>query len=1010
MDFASFATRHERAIIFLVAVLVVLGLASYTQTPASIFPEMKFSRIDVVADVGNLPPEQVRVAVTMPLEREFLGLPSAQSVRTTSALGSAEWVVEFDPKTDPQVDLQYVDQAISRERAQLPPGTNVDANVVQPQSEPIVSFALTSQTVSQTLLREYAQLNIIPALYGVPGLGRMLLVGGPTREYHVTLDPSALAAAGISAKDVGDAVAQANDVEAVGIAEHFSQRSALVVDAQLRTAAQLRDIVVPNAQGRGIPLSSLGSVELATAPVTQQFGYAGEHGVAMNFYALAGADQVSMGEGVKSRLAALARRLPSGIVLHQYWDANDLVVDSQRSLRDAILLGAALAVGVIFFFLRNLRITLVSAIVIPAALAIAIFALHTFGQTLNIMSVGGLAIAVGLIIDDAIVVVEGIARTLHDQPEMPIREVVEATVRKLVGPMTASTLATVVVFLPLTLLSGVSGAFFRSLALTLASALIVSLALAVGFTPVLARLALRTHTPHDEPSSITRALRRYDPILRWALNHRIAVYGLSALVLIVTVILLKILPSDFLPQLDEGQFEIAYVMPVGTTIAESDAAAAKMERIVKADPAVVAEGRFTGIDTNGFSPTPVRNGTIRVKLKPLNERASYDVISERLRDALGNAVPAAQLDIHQIIEDLINDLSGAPQPIQVAVTGPDQTVLNGLATKISDGMSKIPSITDAFSGVVQDDPTTRVSPSFAQLARSGIDTGSLVSALSAATQGTVATQLAEPTMLVPVRIGVTGAQGGTPADVPFHGADLPLSLLATTSVDRTSTDITELNGQREVIVTANLAGSLSSAIDGLNRELAGIAMPPGYRTEIGGAYRQQQDSFREFLSVIAIAVLFVFFVMLVAFRSYRLPVVVLAAVPLALIGVALALTITRTPFNVSSFMGLLLLVGIVVKNGILLIDAANRRSSQGERTTDALVGAAHERLRPILMTTFAAIGGLLPLAFGQGSGAAMERPLAIAVIGGLSTATAFTLILIPVLYGALAPRHEVHSA
>jgi CzcA family heavy metal efflux pump len=1005
MDVARFSFRHARAIAFLTASLAVAGLWAYLRTPASIFPEMRFSRIDVVAEAGDMPPEQVRVAVTLPLQRAFLGLPAAQRVLATSSQGSSELVVQFDPNSDTVTDLQYVDAAISQTRAALPPDTAVQANVVTPETEPVLSYGLTSNTLSQTLIREYAQRSLLPALYGMPGLARILVVGGPEREYHVDLDPAALAAARVSAQDVGNAIAQANQITAVGLAQGASQRSAILVDAGLRDAAQIARIVVTSGNGRNFTVGSLGSVRLGVAPLTTQMSYDATHAVGISFYPLPHADTVRMADAIKARLAALSLQLPEGLETHRYWDATDLIVASQDSLRDAILVGALLALGVIFFFLRDPRMTVVAALVIPIAMAIAVLAISLFGQTLNIMSVGGLAIAVGLIIDDAIVVIEGIARSLHDAPGLALPDAVSATMRRLVAPMTASTLTTVVVFVPLTLLGGVPGAFFRALALTLTSALLVSLALAIFVTPLLFATLLRNHVPRGENASIQRVLDRYEPLLRWALDRRGLIYGLGGGVLVVTGALALLLPTDFLPQLDEGQFEIAYLMPVGTTLAASDAAALALERVALADPAVASVGRLTGIDTNGFSPTPARGGTIRVKLKPLGQRASFDAISDRLRDALGDAVPAAQLDVHQILEDLINDVTGAPAPIEIVVGGSDQSTLVRAATRVADEISSVPGVSDVFSGVNQDDPTLRVTPNFPRLAGSGTDPSALAAALTAEAQGSVATDLPDPTMLVPVRVAVAGNQDGLPSSVSLANGAIPFDQLARASLDRSATDITEINGARALIVSANVTGrSLSSAIAGIRTAIVRAKLPPGYRATIEGAYRAQQDSFRQFAAVIAIAIGLVFFVMLAAFRSFRQPLVILAAVPLAPIGVVIALTLTGTPFNVSSFMGLLLLVGLVVKNGILLIDAANRRRAEGTEAIGALVLAGRERLRPILMTTLAAIGGLLPLAFGIGAGAAMERPLAIAVVGGLSTATFFTLVLIPVLYAGLCAR------
>lgn len=1006
---STFGLRHRKTIAFVVAVLAVLGVWAYLNTPASIFPAMSFARIDVVADAGDLPPDQVRLTIAQPLEHAFLGLPSVTGVRATSAQGSAELLVNFDPKTDVRFDLQYVNAAIQQVRSALPASASVQAVIVAPNSEPVLSYAFVARGMSQTVLRELITQTLLPRFYGIPGLARVLTVGGEQREYHVELNPVALAAHGLTPKDIQAAIADANGVSALGVRQSYYQRNVLVLDSAIRTPEDISRTVVSDANKEPVALRDLGTVSVGVAPATTQMSYDAAHAVALNFFGLQGADQVRMAQAVKERMAELSPRLPAGVTVARYWDQTDLIVDSQRSLRDAILLGALLAVLVIWFFLRDWRMTLVAALIIPVAMAIAIFAMHLFGQTLNLMSVGGLAVAVGLIIDDAIVVVENIARHRRESPNADSSEIIALSVRELAAPMTASTLTTVVVFVPLVLLSGVSGFFFRALAGTLGAALLVSLALALFVAPPIASLVLgKNHREKEDRGIIARALQGYEPFLRSALSQRSIVYAASAVVLAVTVLLLVRLPSDFLPKLDEGQFEVTYTMPVGTTLAASDAAATQMERIALRDPAVIGVGRFTGIDTNGFSPTQARTGTFRIRLKPQNMRPGYEEISSRLRNAFAAGVPAAQLDFHQILEDMINDLSGSPAPVEVTLFGPDQATLVRLATEISDRIGKVPNVADAFSGVQYDDPTVRISPDRSLLSQLGVPASDVGSLVESTTQGTVATDVASTNMMIPVRVEMGG--GSNAALVPTASGAVPLASLARIRPGGLSTDVTEENGERAMMITANVAGgSLSAAMSGVRRALAATPLPPGYRVTIGGAYQAQQRSFREFASVIAVAVVLVFFVMLVAFRSFRLPLVILTAIPLALIGVALGLFLTGTPFNVSSFMGILLLVGIVVKNGILLMDAANRRRQAGDEVNDALVSAGRMRLRPILMTTFAAIGGLLPLALGLGAGSAMERPLAIAVIGGLSTATAFTLVVIPVLYAGIAGRRAVHA-
>ena len=1011
MNLARFALDNAKVLIFVTVVLTILGVRSYLVTPQSIFPDMSFSKIDIVADAGDLPPDRVRVAVALPLETAMQQLARVTKVTANSSQGSAEIVVTFDPSTAPQADLQLVDQAITQIRSSLDGLTNIEASAVNPNSEPVVSYALTSKTLSQAVMRTIALHQIEPKLVGIPGLGRVLVTGGPDTEFHVNLDAGALAIHGIGAADVAKAIGDANAVRAVGVRESHAQKYAIVVDAGLKDPRQIAALGVTDKNGTVVPISALGTVAVGVAPVTYQASYDEAHAVVINAYPVVGADTVKMAAALGDRMTAIEAALPSSIAVREFWNQTTLVVESQKSLRDAILLGALLAVVVIYFFLRSFKLTLVAAAVIPIAMAIAIFALGLAGQTLNLMSVGGLAVAVGLIIDDAIVVIEAIERNMREHPELSPRDAIARALSQIGGAMAASTTTTVVVFLPLGLLSGVTGYFFRALAFTLSTSLVVSLALALFIAPNIAQALFRKGAPHDARAGEKRGvLGRYDGVLGWALGHRVVVYVGSAVVLVVTVLLLTALPSDFLPKMDEGQFEIAYTMPTGLALPQTDAASFTMEHVLLADKSVSSVGRLTGVDSNGVSPTPQNKGLLRVRLIAENLRPGYEELSASLRDALSAEVPSATFDFHQILEDLINDLSGTPAPLEIGVRGPDLKTLIAISNKLADDISHVSGVVDQTAGVSYNSPTLRLAPRASRLSALGLASTDFGDAVSAIAGGSVATSVSASNQTIPVRVSVGDATLAPFGSQPLYAKGGSTSLGDLAAIDPTTLapDENDENGQRIVRVTAGFSGaSLSSVIAGIKAIVAKHPPPPGYTEEIGGQYLAQQSSFAEFLSVIAIAVMLVFSVVLATFKSFRLPLVILTAIPLALIGVALALFLTHTAFNVSSFMGLLLLVGIVVKNGILLIDVANRRRGEGASLEDALLEAGRTRLRPIVMTTLAAIGGLLPLAFGIGQGSEMEKPLAIAVIGGLSTATIFTLVVIPVLYATfMGDRRE----
>ena len=990
--------RGRKPLLFAVALLALLGAWAYATAPRSIFPQVSFSRIEIFLWAGNLPPEQMRANVTRPLEAA-LGVLPALETRSRTNQGTVEIELDFDPASDPRADLQSVQAIVAAARPSLREVNRIETVIQHPSMEPVVSYALTAPSLSQARLRLLVEQNVAAAFAGLPGVGRMTVFAGPGVEYRVTLDPAALASAGSTVGDVTGAIADAGAAHAAGTIDSGDQRSVVFVGEALSDAAALGDVAVPDRRTNAdVPLRTLGQVALGEGPAVQQASFDAKHAVLLSAYPVIGGDAVSVQRGLESGMAKLVAALPADVQVTRYWDQTRLIAASQNSLREAGLIGALLALVVIYGFLRSVRTTLVAAAMIPVALAITILIIQRAGLSLSMMSLGGLAIAVGLIIDEVIVVIEAIARELAGDesatPHLAIQRATGRIARALIG----STAANVVVFLPLVLLSGIPGFFFRAMAITIGVALVVSILLSLVVAPLLTDLLWR---PGRQQAGLPTLEPWYERLLGWALCHRATVYLAALVVMGATAALFVRLESDFLPELEEGQFEIIYTLPAGTSLAATDRIVTGFERIIVADPAVEHEGRLTGVDTDGYEPTSQNAGTIRISLRA-DAADDYEDVADRLREAMSQAAPGASFEFHQLLEDQLNDLSGATEPIQIEVTGPDQATLIGIADGVTDQISKIPGIVDAFDGVTESNQTIRVAPK----ASSALTVDELSDAFAAAVGGTIATALPEGQGTIPVRVGLaepTSTDLLAELDVPTKDGLQKLGQVATIGAPERSSQVEERNGARRLLITAGIEdANLSAVIPQIQSIVAAVKLPPGYRLAIGGAYRQQQDSFREFAQVLGVALVLVFLVLLATFNSFRAPLVILATIPLSPIGVLLALWLTGTPINVASFMGLLLLVGIVVRNGILLIDGANRRRREGAGPADAILDAGTERLRPILMTTFAAIGALLPLALGLGTGSEMLRPLAIAVIGGLSTATAFTLVLIPVLYATVA--------
>lgn len=999
----SIVQRARKPLLFLVAAIAALGVWAYLTAPQSIFPQVSISRVEVFASVGDLPPEEVLSQVTHPLEQALQSL-SVRNMRTLSNQGAVEIELDFDPNTDPRLDLQNVQAVVAAVRPSLPAVTNIVTVIQHPNMEPAVQYGITASSVSQAELRHLLEEQVVPVFTGIKGLGRVTLFAGPDLAYTIDLDPKAVAAAGLSAGDVAAALHAANAVDAIGNIDRGGKRSVIFAGEAISDPESLGKVAIFDRKANQfVALASLGKIAVGDVPTGQQASFGTVPAVIMSAYPIIGADTVTLERELEARIPQLASVLPADAHITKYWDQTRLIVASQNSLRDAILLGAFLALVIIYIFLRSFGMTIVAGAIIPVAMAMTILVIERAGMSLNLMSIGGLAIAVGLIIDEVIVVIESIARELAQSPQSERGPAIMRATGRIAKPLIASTAANVVVFLPLILLTGIPGFFFRALAITLGTALLISIFLSLVVAPILTDTFLRSRRAHR--AGLVALEPWYARILDWSLRHRPAVYLGGVVVLAATVLLFTRLESDFLPGLEEGEFEIIYQLPAGTSLAETDRIVRGFEQAIMADPAVQYEGRLTGVDTDGYELTPQSAGTIRISLKP-EASDEYEEVADRIRKAIAAQAPGSDFEFHQLLEDQLNDLSGAPEPIQLAIYGPDQQKLMAIADRLTNELGKIPGVVDSYDGIVDGNETIRVAPNLQ--ATGGLSLGQLSEGLGAAIDGLPAGTVKYGDSSIPARVRLAGnAPDVALKDIVLPGQNglSPLSALATIGEPSTASEVFERNGARLLLVTAGIENAnLSEVIPQVQAVVAGVPLPPGYRIELGGAYQAQQASFREFATVLAIAVVLVFFVLLATFNSFRLPLVILATIPLAPIGVVLALWLTDTSINVSSFMGLLLLVGIVVRNGILLMDSANRRRGEGDTIHEALIGAGTERLRPILMTAFAAIGALLPLALGFGSGSEMERPLAIAVIGGLVTSTAFTLVMIPVLYAGFSKR------
>ena len=1008
MNFARFATTHFKAVLFVTLVACLAGLYLAGTFPVSILPDVTFPRLVIIAEAGDSPARQVETGVTRPIEEAVAGVPHVTRVLSKSQRGGAEISVDFADGTDIIQSQNLVNAKIAEARGAMPQGTDISVERMNPTVFPVLGLSLQSDKLSQSQLWELATYTLRPRLSRVPGVAKVVVQGGAAPEISVEVNPQRLAAYKLTLQDVSDALAQSNTTRATGRFDAQFQQYQALVSGQAQSMAQLGEVVI--AQRNSVPLHLRDVAAIRASQTDRQtiVTAEGRESVLLNIVRQPDANSVSVAQGVQEEIVTLRRELPKGTRLSTFYDQTVLINDAVSSVRDAVIIGGVLAIVVLMLFLGDWRATLVTGAIIPATVLVSFAFMRWAGLTLNLMTLGALAVGIGLIIDDAIVVVENVFRHLS-HGETPA-DAVRGAAQEIAAPMISSTLTTVVVFLPLALLSGVLGAFFSALAVTLTIALLVSLVLALFVSPSLCATFLKIRTGQREHGPIfDRLLRGYERLLGGALKHRWLLVPGMACIMGGTWFFGAHLETGLMPAMDEGAFILDYYTPPGTSLDESNRLLFRIEKILSQTPEVASFSRRTGTEM-GFFITEPNTGDFAVMLKD-GKRRNIEAVMDDLRAQIAEEVPGTDVEFVQVLQDLIGDLSGAPSPMEVKLFGEEESVLNETAQKLAGKIEKLPGFVDVQSGVVEAGPELVANVLPDRAGRVGLSASQIADQTQTALLGSVATQLLQADRSIPVRVRlpqILRSDKAQLAALPITtpgGFYVPLSSLATLESVPGTTELNRENQRRMVAMTAGLEGAdLSSAVKSVRDVMNHFPMPPGVTWELGGQYKSQQTAFSQMAMVLLLAIVLVFAVMLFQFGSFRAPITILAIMPLALFGVSFGLWITRTPLNVSSFMGAIMLVGVVVKNGILLLDQAQKNEAAGQEPALAVLHAGRVRLRPILMTTLTAILGLVPLAMGLGAGAEMQKPLAIAVIGGLSFSTLFTLLFAPLLYVALRRR------
>lgn len=1004
MSLARLVSRRRRSLLALLSMLVIAGLVCLFTTPVSLFPTVLFPRIAVTIDAGDRPPDQMEAVITRPLEQAVRAIPGVRHLRSTTSRGSAELSVNFAWGSNMDLALQRVEAALTRAQQTLPASVAFDVRRMDPTVFPVAAYSLTSATATPVELRRFADRTLGPVLSTIDGVARVNAQGGAAGEYRVETEPAKLWAYGLSVGDVATAINGANVLAASGRIEDQGKLLLVLTDSRLTDPRQIENVVVKAASGTVVRVRDVARVMAAPAPQWIRVSADGRDAVLVQVYQQPGGNTVQVARDVQKAFEKARAQGPADLQVKAWYDQSDLILDSAASLRNAIIIGVALAALVLLVFLRDWKVTLAAVVAVPAVLAATTLILKITGQSFNIMTLGGMAAAIGLIIDDAIVMIEHIERRLAESTDKG-RATIDEAVAEFLRPLFGSSAATIVIFLPLAFLTGVTGAFFKALSITMAVALTLSFLVAWWLVPVLVQQLVkrRAHVPALDPQG--PIMKRYRALLERTVGRPIlAVSGVAVLVVVGVLGFINV-GTGFIPKIDEGGFILDYVAPPGMSLTETDRLMRQVEAIIRQTPDVDTYSRRTGVQLGGGLTEP-NQGDYFIRLKRSGRRPIETVMDE-VRGKVQASVPGVEVETAQLMEDLIGDLTAVPQPIEVKLYSDNTDLLRKAAPIVADAIGEVRGVAEVKSGVViaGDGLAIQVDPTLAEL--EGIDAGEASKQIEGLLTGTVATQVQSGANLADVRVWTPGAGRARIGQVdglmlksPSDGHLLPVSRIATVRVVTGQAEIGREDMRRMNAVTARVTGRDTGSAA---QEVARIVgrpglLPAGVTFEMGGLYAEQQAAFRGMALVFIASVAAVFILLLLLYESFRIALSILLMPLAAASAVAIGLWLTGVELNIMALMGATMVLGIATEVAIFYFTEYEALLTEGVDWETALIEAGVNRLRPIAMTTLAAILALAPLALALGGGASMERPLAIAIISGLIAQGPLVLLAMPAIY------------
>jgi multidrug efflux pump subunit AcrB len=1008
---------QARTLVLIAMALALAGVVASLSLPTGLFPQVSFPRVVVDLNAGSRPADQMALTITRPAEEAIRAIPGVQNVRSETSRGSAQISVDFGWGRDMVASTLLVDTALGRILPSLPAGTQYDVRRMDPTVFPIISYALVSEHGDPVALQDLATYQITPLLSSINGLARVGVQGGDTAEVQVLADPYRLADHGLSMTDLASAIRNGNVLSAVGQVQDRGRLSLVIADRSIISAGDVGNIVIKAATAGIVHVRDVATVQDGAVPVWQRIVDDGKPAVLFNIYEQPDGNAVQIAREVQAKLAGV--KLPAGVKLVNWYDQSELVTQSAASVRDAVLIGLVLAGLVLLWFLRSWRVTLIAVIVVPATLAATILLLSLLGMSFNIMTLGGIAAAVGLLIDDVIVMVEHIARRAgalgSDGKPLGDAAVLPAA-REFMVPLTGSSLATLIVFLPLSFLTGVTGAFSKALSITMAGALALSWAMTAFVVPILARWLIDFNQWHDPGLAGDGRIGRLHERTLDRLSARPWLLAMIAgPLLLIGFVGYSNVPTGFMPKVDEGGFIMDYFTAPGTSLEETGRQVGQIDAMLRANPQVLTFSRRLGTGLGGDLGQSY-HGDYFVRLKP-DHSTPTEVLAASIASEIAIKVPGVEVEVAQLMEDLIGDLTAVPQPIEVKLYAADPGILQSEARKVAALIGQIPGVIEVKDGVQLAGDALNVHVDPVRAGIEGVAPADVEAQLSTALTGAIATTLAQPSKAVDVRVRLaetmTLSQDGL-SQLPIRAGDghiFPLSRVATIEAVTGQPQIARENLEPMVAVTGRIQGrGIGAAVGDVTRALDRPgALGTGVRYEMGGLYQQQQIAFAGLIKVFAMALVAELILLLILYRRFWLPVIIIGCSLLSTTAVFTALWLAGVDLNITALMGMTMIIGIGTEMAIFYVSEFEelcRVMPAAQATREA----SRNRLRPILMTTLAAMLTLLPLALAIGQGSGIQQPLAIAIIAGLLLQFPLVLLAMPVLVRLTLPRGETAQA